>query len=312
MSVRSWTSVAVIMRIVTAAIFIGAWFLVPNFGTGQNVRFLLFSVSAIGIAAVGLSFITISGRLFSLSVGATVAVSTVGFATWLYLGLLPAVALTLLLGAVIGAAQGAVVGYLKANPIVTTIAAAAILVGLAQLYTNGRNITGDGDPSFLQSDILGPLPFPVFMFLLVTVVAWFVHRYTRFGRGLTLVGLNERAALVGGIGAGRLVTIAFALSAVAAALAGTLVASQAGQGNLQLGTSYGFDAIVAVVVGGVSIKGGIGSPLDAAVGALFVALVGNVLVLSGFTYENQLVLKGLFVVIAVVLAGRSAASKTRG
>jgi ribose/xylose/arabinose/galactoside ABC-type transport system permease subunit len=294
------------MRLVTLVLFILAWFLVPNFGTPLNVRAVLISVSAIGIAAVGLAFVTIAGRLFSLSIGATIAVSTVVFATYLHAGVLAAIGATLLAGLVIGAAQGYFVGLLKTNPIVTTIAAAAILIGVGQLITGGLNVTGTGDASVVQSRLFGWLPIPVALFFLTTAVAWAAHRYSRFGRRVTLVGLNERAALAGGVGSAWPVAAAFVLSALGAAVAGVIIGSEAGQGNLQLGVGLGLDVIVAVVVGGVSIKGGLGSPVDAAVGALFVGLVGNVLVLVGFSYENQLVLKGLLVLVAVILAGRSA------
>jgi ribose transport system permease protein len=297
--------VALAMRLVTVIIVCFAWVFVPNFGTTENLRALLFSVSSIGIAAVGLSFVTLSGRLFSLSIGATVAISTIVFASTLHFGLVGALICTLSAGLAIGLVQGVVIGYLRTDPIVTTIASAAILVGIGQLFTGGLNVTGKGDASALQASLAG-VPVQVLLFFILSGVAWFWYTYTRFGRGLALVGVNERAAVAVGMPTSRPVILAFGLSALAAAMAGALVASDAGQGNLQLGTSFGFDAIVAVVVGGVSVKGGIGSPLDAAVGALFVGLLGNVLVLAGLNYETQLALKGLFVLLAVVLAGRAA------
>ena len=99
------------------------------------------------------------------------------------------------------------------------------------------------------------------------------------------------------------VLFAFIASGAMAGLAGGLLSSESGQGNLQLGGTFGFDAITAVVVGGVSVKGGTGNPVGAATGAILVGLLGNALVLLGLSYEVQLIFKGVLVLLAVVATG---------
>ncbi|RFA07006.1 hypothetical protein B7R21_17425 [Subtercola boreus] len=300
---------SVIIAVTTVVLFLIACLVVPEFATADNLRALLLSIALVGIAAVGMSVITIVGRLFSLSVSATVAVSTIIFAGALGLGPWFALVIAVAFGAVAGAVQGVLAGRLKADPIVTTIAGAAVMIGIAQIFSEGRTVAGAGDASVFAINIAGVLPMQVLIFLLVTGVAWWIHRFTVLGRKITLVGLNERAAEVSGLRSWPLVIVAFVASGALAGLAGALLASESGQGNLQLGATFGFDAITAVVVGGISVKGGMGNPLNAAVGAFLVGLLSNALVLVGLTYETQLIVKGVLVLFAIIITGVASQAK---
>lgn len=294
-----------VIGVTTVALFVISTLAVPNFASASNIRALLLSVSLTGIAAAGLSLVTIAGQVFSLSVASTIAVGTLAFARTLGAGGWPALGAATVVGLLVGAVQGLVVGRLRTNPIITTIAFSAILLGLGQLYTNGRTISGQGDAGLFNSNLFGVLPFQVLAFLLVTAGLYLWHRYTTAGRRITLIGLNQRAAQLSGIRVWPLILTAFAISGACAGLAAGLLAAQSGQGNLLLGGTFGFDVIVAVVVGGIAVNGGTGTPLSASVGALFVGLLGNVLALVGLTYENQLVIKGVLVLLAVTLTGLS-------
>jgi ribose/xylose/arabinose/galactoside ABC-type transport system permease subunit len=296
-----------VIRTVTVMLFLLALIVVPDFATQSNLRALFFSIALIGIAAVGLSLITIVGRLFSLAVSASIATSTIVFASLLDHGAWVALGGAVVFGIVTGAVQGLLVGRFDTDPIVTTIAAAAIITGVAQIQTGGRNITGSAGTTF-EGSAFGIIPTQVFLFFVVTAVVWWLHRYTVVGRTLALVGLNEGAARISGTRAWPVVTLAFAVTGCLAGFAGGLLASESGQGNLQLGATFGFDAITAVVVGGISVKGGHGSPLDAAVGAFLVGLLGNALILLGLDYQSQLMVKGVLVLLAVVVAGLTSGS----
>jgi ribose transport system permease protein len=264
---------------------------------------LFLAVSLIGIVAVGISLITIVGKVFTLSVPALIALSTILFASTLHTGTVIALSATVLLASAVGLAQGVIVGKFETDPIVTTIASAAVMVGIGQLWTNGRTVVASGDSEFLNSNIFGFLPVQGAMFVGLTAALFWWHRFTTTGRRLTLVGLNEKAALVAGIRSWPLVALAFTISGATTGLAGGLLSAQSGQGALLLGASFGFDAIVAVVVGGVGIKGGVGTPLGAAIGAVFVGLLENILALIGFAYEYQMVAKGVLVLAAVAAMG---------
>ncbi|WP_440708953.1 ABC transporter permease [Herbiconiux sp. YIM B11900] len=292
-----------IMGLITIVLAILSAILVPNFASASNIRALLLSVSLTGIAAVGLSFITLSGRIFSLSIASTIALSTIVFATALAWGPWPALGATVLFGCVVGAIQGIVVGRLQANPIITTIAFSAILLGVGQVLTGGRTVSGRGDSGVFNENLFGVLPFQVLAFVVFAALLFLWQRFTTAGRRISLIGLNERAAAVTGLRAWPYILLGFVICGAATGLAGGLLSAQSGQGNLLLGGTFGFDVIVAVIVGGVAINGGKGSPIGAAIGALFVGLLGNVLALAGLSYEVQLVAKGILVLLAVCVTG---------
>jgi ribose/xylose/arabinose/galactoside ABC-type transport system permease subunit len=297
-----------VIGMATVVVVLVAAIAVNGFATSTNLRGLCLSVSLIGIVAVGLSLITIVGKIFTLSIPATIALTTILFATTLHLGAGVALILAVLMSTAIGAVQGVIVGKFEADPIITTIAAAAILVGIGQIWTDGRTIVGHGDTTLFNSDILDVLPFQTAVFIVIAAAAFWWHRYTVPGRKLTLIGLNEKAANVAGLRTWPAVVLAFTVAGATTGVAAALLSAQSEQGALLLGQSFGFDAIVAVVVGGVGIRGGIGTPLGAAVGAVFVGLLENVLALIGLSYEWQLVSKGLLVLAAVALMGVAANS----
>lgn len=276
---------------------------IDSFASAANLRGLFLSVSLIGIIAVGLSLITIVGKVFTLAIPALVALSTIGYSSSLHLGAGTALLFTVVGAAAVGLIQGLVIGKLETDPIITTIAAAAILTGIGQLWTGGRTIVGDGRSALFNSSLLGFIPFQASVFVVTSAALYWWHKYTVQGRKLTLTGLNEKAAQISGLRSWPMVAVAFVVSGATTGLAGALLSAQSGQGTLTLGASFGFDAIVAVVVGGVGITGGLGTPIGAAVGAIFVGLLENVLALIGLHYETQLVIKGVLVLAAVTVMG---------
>ncbi len=287
-----------------AAILIVAWAAatVDGFLSSSNIAAIMYSTAAVGIAAVGMSLVTISGNLFMLSMGAVAAVSTVLFASYLYLGLATSALLVILAGAGAGLLQGIGVAALRANPIILSIALASIVMGFGSFYSGGLTVVGAGDASWLAiGTVAGNIPNQIVLFLLVVAIVSVFMERTRLGRELRLTGLNLKAAHYAGLRVGRAVAVAYAVAGAAAATAGIFYASQAAQGNLKLGQGLDFDAIAAVLVGGVSIRGGEGTIVDAAIGAAFLAVLTNVLLLHGLSLQTQLMFKGLVVIISVLM-----------
>jgi ribose transport system permease protein len=298
--------IALVLLVIWAAVTI------ENFISTANLNAIMYSVSAVGIAAVGMAFITLSGNLFMLSMSATAAVSTILFASVLHLGLFPCLIIVAIAGAVIGLLQGLVVGVGGANPIIATIAISSIVMGAGALYSHGLTVMGQGDASWLGIGRFAALfPNQILLFVAAVVIAEILVDQTRFGRELRLIGMNRVAASIAGLRIERALVIAFVLAGIAAAISGALFASQASQGNLKLGAGLDFDAIAAVLVGGVSIRGGRGRIIDAAFGALFLAIISNILLVKGLAFEVQLVVKGLVVVVSVILGAMAAGLQAR-
>jgi ribose transport system permease protein len=294
---------ATLVTIATIVVAVFAALTLNGFATASNFRGLSLSLSLIGIVAIGLSFITICGQVFSLSLSTLVALSTICFANLLQLGALQAMLITIIMASCAGAIQGFIVGHFRGDPIIVTIAANAVMIGVGQLWTNGQTVLGQGDARLFNANLLGFLPFEAAVFIGLTLLLFWILRYTVPGRQMTLLGLNDRAAHISAIPRTWLIVSAFAISGATTGVAGGLLAAQSNSGQLQLGSGFGAGAIVAVVVGGVAITGGVGTPIGSAMGAIFVALLVNVASLAGLDYSLQRVVEGALVFAVVVLTG---------
>lgn len=273
----------------------------PAFLTGSNIVVIVRAASITGIMALGMTFMTISGNFFSLSVEQTAAMSAIVFAEAMAHGwnLFAAIAATLVLAMAIGALQGAVIAV-GANPIVTTLAAGAILYGLGSVITHNQIVqirTGTG--TWIGQGRPLSVPTQVWALILLTVIASIVLRKTRFGRLLTLVGANRQTARASGLGVRRATILALVLTAVGAGIAGIFVASQIRQGIVNQFTGSNIDVIAAVLVGGAAIQGGSGSTVMTALGAVFIALLQNFLLLRNYSFGVRTAAEGLLVVLAV-------------
>lgn len=293
---------ATAVRILTLVIALLAGVFVDGFATLQNLSSILFVTVSVGIVACGLALVTISGNLFMLSISATVSISTIVFASLLDYSILLAIVVTLFIGALFGLLQGAAVGLLKTNPIITTIAVSSVITGLGSWYSGGRTITSDVSLQWLGVGHLMPgIPNQILVLLLVLLASEFFLSKMRLGRELQLIGMNANTAYLSGLRIGTAVSTAYIVAALTAALSGILIGSQSSQGNLSLGAGLDFSAIAAVLVGGIAITGGHGRIYDAVFGALFLAVISNVLLLKGFSLDIQLMVKGAVVVLSVLL-----------
>jgi ribose/xylose/arabinose/galactoside ABC-type transport system permease subunit len=294
---------ATTIQLFTLLMFAAAALCVDNFTSSGNIASILYSASAVGVAAVGLATVTIGGNLFALSLASSAAFASILFASLLHEGVAIACAAALGMGAVAGALQGMAVGLLRCNPIITSIAASSIIAGLATLVSGGRTVLAQGDAAWLGNGVLvAGFPYQALLFALVTLAGDVLMERTRVGRELRLRGTNSQAAELAGLRTRRVVLLSYALCGITAAGAGVLIAAQSGTGNMRVGGDLDFSAIAAVLVGGVAISGGRGRVVDAAAGTLFLAILTNILLVNNFAYEVQLMVKGL-AVLAAVTAG---------
>jgi ribose transport system permease protein len=275
----------------------------PGFIGLDNLLNILRAAAIIGTVALGMTFITISGNFFSLSVAQTAAFAAVMFAGLMAAGIpLPLALLAVIATSVlVGLIQGAFVGR-GANPIITTLGAGAALFGLTAVVTANRTIQIGSD----AAEWLGrgrPLGIPnqTWLFLALTVAGTIILSRTRLGRQLYLVGANRSAARAAGISIMGATLFAFAASAVTAALAGVMTAAQFGQGATNQFPDLTIPVIAAVLVGGTAVSGGEGSMLRTMLGTVFIALLQNIMLLRNMETGWRLLLEGSIVAIAVSL-----------
>lgn len=272
-----------------------------RFVTVANAKAILTSASLVGIAALGLTLITIGGGAVSLAISQTVAAVGMVFLTTQSLGLWPAVAIALVTGALMTGLQGAIVGYAAANPIVLTIAASFAITGVATGLSGGESVHASGSGYDLLNSTPGGLALSVYVLIvLVGVVEWTLRR-TSFGRVLYLVGENRRAARAAGLRVGRSISLAWLLAGALFAVTACFTAAFNTAANVNLGGTLTFDAIAAVLAGGTPISGGRGSAVRTLAGAVLIAAVSDILLLRGYSTGVQIMVKGLIVLFVVVL-----------
>ncbi len=302
-----------LVLVVVAAILMAR---TPNFFRPVTLGTILTLGSIVGVLAIGQAFVLIGGG-FDLSQGATMALAAAsaallatsqGISPWL------ATLLALGVGGLLGAINGAFVAIVGTNPFVTTLSTLLVYRGAAFLLLGGLPINGVRAFEFLE---IGPtiagthLPARGFVFLGIAVVSWVVLTRTVFGRHLYAVGGNMQAARLSGLPTIRLKIATFALSGMAAALAALMQLSWVRVAKADTGYGLELDSIAACVVGGISLVGGSGSVIGAALGCLLLQALGTYITMSGFPDEYRSLATGgviLTFAAADALARRGARS----
>jgi len=272
----------------------------PRFLSLDNARAILASAALVGITAVGATLVMIAGSAVSLATSQTATVAAMLFLSTQDLGLAVALLVALASGVALTAAQGAVIGYWDANPIVLTIAAGFALGGTATWFSRGTPVYPEGSAyAALNATPVG-LPLAVYVLLGATVLAEWLLRRTTAGRQLYLVGENRTAARAAGLPVGRVMVIAWAAFGACVATTGVFLAAFTTSATVTLGGTLTLDAIAAVLVGGTAIAGGRGSAVRTLGGAVLIAVISDVLLLRGYSTGVQILVKGLLVLGVVV------------
>jgi putative xylitol transport system permease protein len=282
------------------------------FLTIRNIVNVLRQVSINGILAIGMTFVILT-RGIDLSVGSVVAFAglvSASFATTSSVGavaggLYPvwvALGVGIAVGSATGAFSGLIIARFHVPAFVVTLGMLSAARGAALLYANGRPIPAL-TPEYRwigTGEIIG-IPVPIIIFAAVVFAAWYLLTSTRFGRHVYAVGGNPHAAVVSGINIRRIHFFVYVISGALAGLAGMILAARTGSALPQAGIAYELDAIAAVVIGGTSLSGGIGTVRGTLVGALLIGIVNNGLDLLGVESYYQQIIKGVLIVAAVLL-----------
>jgi ribose transport system permease protein len=285
------------------------------FLTLDNFADIIRSVSVSGILAVGMTFVIIAGGI-DLSVGALLGFSGIVLATTMVShrwALIPAIAATLVVGAVFGLVQGALSTALKIQPFIITLAGLQVALGLGEIVSGNKHImivAGRNAPS--SFDVLGSkipgsvVPVSVIIFLVVAAVGTLVLNTTRFGQHVFAVGGNARAARLSGINVKAVIIGTFVICGFTAALGGIAQAGQLNVAGSNQGAGLELTVIASVVIGGTSVMGGTGSVLGTVAGTLLLGVLQNILTLNTIDPSKQPVITGVIIVTAVVLQNLAA------
>lgn len=274
----------------------------PGFFTLGNAQAILTSTIFVGMVAVGMTLIMVSGAFVSLALGTTATAAAMLYMASLSLGLPIAIILTLLAALAIGIIQGIAIGGWNANSIIVTIAVAAVLEGVAVAASNGVTINPVGTSYRLLNERHLGLPVGFYVLIVLAVAAELILRYTRFGRMIYLMGDRRAAARVAALPLTAIGAGVFALASVTAAIAGIFMGSFNHSASLLLSRgTLSYDAIAAVLIGGAAIGGGRGNVMRSMLGVIVIAVVTDLVLLQGYSVGAQIAVKGL-VMTAFALA----------
>lgn len=298
-----------LVALVLVAVFAFARY--ERFLTEENLTNVLRQNSMLGLVALGMTFVILTGGI-DLSVGSLVAVAGVVAAGLAGRGLLVALLAGVAFAAALGLLNGLVIAKARIQPFIVTLAMMIAARGLALVYTGEKTLSIPADAAGFRElgrgrvDLgLFSIPYPVLILLAAYAVAWLVLNYTRFGRHTYALGDSEEAARLLGLNVGRVTVGVYTLSGAMAGLAGVLLASRLGTGQPVAAVGWELDAIAAVVVGGTLLTGGQGGIGSTFVGMLLLALIFNIFNLEGWISPWwQLVLRGLILLAVVVVQNR--------
>ncbi|MBD3305839.1 ribose ABC transporter permease [candidate division KSB3 bacterium] len=284
-------------------IIIALSILSPAFLTTRNLLNIVRQTSIHGIMAVGMTFVILTAGI-DLSVGSMLALTGVLCADFEHKGLpvLVIIAVTLLIGAVLGLFNGIIITKGRVTPFVVTLGMMSIARGFALIYSGGYPISGFDKPfRYIGSGYLLEIPVPIIIFALTIIIAAVVLRQTRLGRYTYAIGGNEETVKLSGINSDLYKAIAYVISGVTSALGAVVLTSRLNAGEPIAGTGYELDVIASVVIGGTSLMGGRGSVWGTLIGALLIGTINNGMNLLGISSYWQSVVKGLIIVGAVLL-----------
>jgi rhamnose transport system permease protein len=278
----------------------------PRFLTAQNLEVIASNAAILAIVAAAQAVVLLTRNL-DVSVG-----SIMGFAAYLtadfaahHHGAGPAiVVLALLLGLALGAINGLIVAYAEVSPLIATLGTMSLYRGLTYLYAHGQDVTSNELPRWMLSAVdirLAGVPaLPLLAALVVALIAAFLRRFS-FGRRIYAVGSNPLAAVYYGLRTKRVVLFAYAFSGVLCGFAGLLYAARVGTVTVVLASGWELSSLAAAVIGGVSVAGGSGTVIGAALGALILAAIDNGLVLLGIPEFWRMFIQGVAIVAAVAV-----------
>ena len=277
--------------------------LTPNFLTQNNLVNVVRQASINIVLAAGMTFVILTGGI-DLAVGSVlgftaviaVAVSLVPALGW------AAVPLALLAGLLVGVLTGMTVAYIGLPPFIVTLGTYTAIRGAAYLVAGGTTVINSKIGfAWIGNGYLGPVPWLVIIALLVIAISAFILHSTVLGVHVYATGGNAQAARLTGIPVPFVLIFAYGVSGLLSGLGGVMSASRLYSAQGQLGIGYELDAIAAVILGGTSFSGGIGTVFGTLIGALIIAVLNNGLTLMNVSFYWQLVIKGAVIVLAVTL-----------
>ena len=318
---RGWESLNLFLNkygivLILLAMLVAFSLLSEGFFTARNIFNIIRQISFMGLIAIGVTMVILTGGI-DLGSGSVLALAAVlatslaqlpESATLKYAGLsvpigVP-VLVALLIGALTGWVNGALIARFRIPPFIATLGMMTVARGFALIYSNKPLSQLTPEYNFIGQGAIAGVPFPVIVLLVVAVLTHIMLNNTPFGRYIYALGGNEQAARISGVNIDRVKIGVYTLAGLLSGLAGLVVSSRVGSGQPGQGVGIELDAIAAAVIGGTSLSGGIGTIWGTIVGALIIGVLDNGLILLNVDQYWITIVKGTIIVVAVIIDQR--------
>ncbi len=293
--------------IVLIVVFIAVSFVVPYFLTVPNILSVLLQTSSLAVLAIGQAAVLILGGI-DLSMPGVMALGAIFGAMYMESGGNSVIGglVMILVPTTLGFINGVSISYFNMIPFVVTMAMQAITIGAATMITNQISIpVSQNFCDAILKKVIG-IPLPIIIMLVVALCSQFVMTKTYFGRWLYSAGTSIPTSKVSGIPTKRVVLAAYTFAGMMGGVAAIIMTSRLYAASPQMGKdSVAMDIIASAAVGGVSTMGGVGTALNAVVGAIIITLISNVMNMANVSYYLTLVIKGLIIIAFVAIDANS-------
>jgi ribose transport system permease protein len=297
------------LRNTSPLLFIGVFLFfglqAPRFFEPESISNIIKQAAFTGIVATGMTFVLLTAGI-DLSVGSNMYLSALVAGMLMQepgFGVIPALIVTLMAGALFGAINAFCIVKLKITPFVVTLATLVAGRGLGTAITESHGV--EYPRSFLDfggSSLIG-IPMPIIVFALVVLAAFFILVYTPFGRQVYAVGNNIEAAQKAGINTDRVIALVYIICGVCAALGGFILIAQIGRLTQPFAKGNELDVIAATVLGGTSLFGGVGNAFGAVLGAVLIQMVDAGLVYIQVNIYLQPMIRAAIIFLAIFFDG---------
>jgi ribose transport system permease protein len=275
----------------------------PSFFTASNFITITRQAAVVCICGTGTLIVFVSGG-FDISIGWMMTATGMLVAYLMTTYLLHPVIACLIVYAIMmsaGLTMGAIIAKMRIAPFIVTLAFMSMLKGFSYLITNGRNIYGLPD-SFvvIGQGYIGDVPLPIILMVAALLLGWFILSKTNLGQSFYAIGGNEESAMLSGINTTKVKMSAYMLGSFFAVSAGLVLLARIKTASPTTGNGYEFDIITACILGGASLTGGRGKIYNVVVGALTIAVLNNGFIFMQVSEYIQVILKGMFLLLAVM------------
>lgn len=274
----------------------------PNFLSLRNFTNILVQVSTTGIISFGMTMVIITGGI-DLSPGSTLAFAGMTVAIFASAGNnVAAVCSGIGIALLCGVINGGVIALTGIPPFIMTLGMQLMARGAANIVTGGFPITNLND-SFRQigGGSIGILPIPILIYIILAIISHILLAKTSFGKSVYAIGGNKEAAHLCGINVKLVTFLVYVYMGIMTGIAAIILTSRVNAGNASVGVNFEFDAIIATVIGGTSLAGGVGTIFGCIVGAMVVGCIDSGLTMLGVSAFYQQIFKGALIVISVII-----------